>query len=117
MGPAFWSSSEGLSWTRQNNNPFGDLRLPALDVARSGAVWMAATVTQDPDLTSATPPASSGLWVTADAGDSWQKVDTSGGVWQGQLTAHLDRVAFLGSTPVVAGGVDGRLAVWVGVPA
>jgi hypothetical protein len=117
VGPAFWSSSEGQSWTRLNDNPFGDLRGPALDVARSGAVWMATTAAPDPDVTSAAPPASSGLWVSADAGDSWQKLDTSGGVWQGQLTAHPDRVALLGSVPVVAGDVDGRLTVWVGVPA
>jgi hypothetical protein len=116
VGAAFWSSAEGLSWTRQSNNPFGDLRYPALDVARTGAVWLAATATPDPDLTSAAPPAGSGLWVTTDAGDSWQQVDTSRSVWQGQLTAHPDRVAFLGSMPVVAGEVDGRLAVWVGVP-
>ncbi len=116
-GPAFWSSANGLSWTRQSQSPFGDLRFPALDLARSGAVWMAATASADPDLTSAAPPASSGLWVTSDAGDSWQQVDTSPGVWQGQLTADPDRVAFLGSMPVVAGDVDGRLTVWVGVPA
>jgi hypothetical protein len=116
VGPAFWSSEEGLSWTRRSANPFGDLRLPALDVARSGAVWMAATATPDPDLTSATPPATAGLWVTTDAGDSWQPVDTSGPVWHGQLTAHLDRVAFLGSVPVIAGEVDGRLIVWTGAP-
>ena len=64
VGPAFWSSAEGLSWTRQSANPFGDLRLPTLDVARSGAVWMAATTTPDPELTSAAPPATAGLWVT-----------------------------------------------------
>jgi hypothetical protein len=77
---------------------------------------MAATTTPDPDLTSAAPAASSALWVTTDAGGSWQPIDTSGAVWRGQLTAQADRIAFLGSVPVVAGDVDGRLTVWVGVP-
>ncbi len=117
VGPAFWSSPQGRSWTRQTGNPFGtDLPFPTLDVARSGAVWIAATGTPDPSLPSAAPPPTSGLWVTTDAGDGWQHVDTASAVWQGQLTAHLDRVAFLGSMPVVAGAVDGRLTVWVGVP-
>jgi hypothetical protein len=113
VGPAFWTSAKGLSWTRQSGNPFGDLRFPALDVARSNAVWMAATAAADPHLTPAAPPPSSGLWVTTDAGDSWQAVDTSRSVWQGQTPAHLARVAFVGSEPIVAGDVDGRLTVWI----
>jgi hypothetical protein len=116
VGPAFWSSAEGLSWTRRTANPFGDLRYPALDVARSGAVWMAATATADPALASAAPPAGSGLWATTNGGNSWQEVNTGRGVWQGQMTQELDQVTFLGSVPVVAGEVDGQLTVWVGAP-
>jgi hypothetical protein len=116
VGPVFWSSAAGLSWTRRSANPFGELRSPAVDIARSSAVWMTATANADPDLASATPPAGSGLWLTTNAGDDWQQVDTSGGVWQGQLTSGFDRVAFLGSVPVVAGEVDGRLTVWEGGP-
>ena len=115
--PVFWSSADGRSWTRHSADPFGSgLPSPTVAVVRAATVWVATTGAPDPDVTSAAPAVASGLWVSTDAGDNWVQVDTGSSVWQGQLTADLDQVALLGTYPVVAGQVDGRLTVWVGVP-
>jgi hypothetical protein len=115
--PAFWSSVDGRSWAHRSADPLGaGLPSPALAVERSAAIWMAATRAPGPDLGSAAPLTPSGLWVSTDSGNSWAQVDTSSSVWQGQLSAHLAQVAMLGTYPVVAGQVDGRLTVWLGVP-
>ena len=116
-GPAYWASTGGRAWTRQSASPFGPgLPSPALDVARTSGVWMATTRSPDPDIGSAVPSAESGLWESTNAGGTWQRLDTTGAIWHGQQPAQVDRVALLGTVPVVTGQVDGRLAVWVGTP-
>jgi hypothetical protein len=57
---------------------------------------------------------SSSLWRSADSGASWQRLDTPAAPWLGAEATRFNRVAWLGPTPVVAGVVDGRLAVWTG---
>jgi hypothetical protein len=120
--PAFWVSVHGTQWTQQTASPFGaGFPFPAVDVARSGQVWMATSGGAASDLgwagpASIIPAAPSGLWRTTDGGANWQQLDTTGAAWQGDEPAQIDRVALLGGMPVVAGQVDGRLAVWVGTP-
>jgi hypothetical protein len=112
-GPAFWVSVNGTQWTQQTASLFGaGFPFPAVDVARSGPVWVATSGGTGPDV--GVPAASSGLWRTTDSGANWQRLDTTGAAWQGDQPAQIDRVALLGRMPVVAGQVDGRLAVWVG---
>jgi hypothetical protein len=119
-GPAFWSAARSTLWTRETASPFGtDFPAPAVDEARSGT--LALVTTAEPD--NAFLPAgldsaggSSSLWRTADSGATWQRLDTTGPPWSGAEPAEFDRVAWFGPTPVVAGLVDGRLAVWTGIP-
>lgn len=58
-----------------------------------------------------------GLWLSTDSGSSWQAVDTATPPWVGTDGSRAVLVGFAGSTPVVVGSVDGRLAVWTGAPA
>jgi hypothetical protein len=122
VGPAFWVSPRGTQWTRQTASPFGTgFPFPAVDVARSGPVWLATSGGSTPAVgwtgpQSLLPVAQSGLWRTTDGGSAWQRLDTNGAPWQGDQPAQIARVALLGGIPVVAGQEDGRLAVWVGTP-
>ena len=122
LAPAFWASVRGTQWIRQTASPFGaGFPFAAVDVARSGPVGLATSGGAAPDPEWAgpqptSPAAQSGLWRTTDGGASWQQLDTTGAAWQGDQPAQIDRVALLGSIPIVAGQVDGRLAVWVGFP-
>jgi hypothetical protein len=119
-GPAFWSATSSTLWTRETASPFGaGFPAPARDEARSGSVALVAAAGPD---TTFLPPgldsvsSSSSLWRTADSGATWQRLDTTGPPWSGAEPAEFDRAAWLGPTPVVAGLVDGRLAVWTGIP-
>jgi hypothetical protein len=121
-GPAYWSSVAGTHWTWRADSPFGSgFPLRAVALTGTSPLWLAAARGDDPDLgpTDAGSLAGgglSGLWRTADGGATWQKLDTTTAQWQGAQTAQIDRVALFGTLPVVAGAVDGRLAVWTGVP-
>jgi hypothetical protein len=119
-GPAYWSADHATVWTRATSSPFGPgLPFPARDVARSGTLLLSAASGPDTD---GLPPGlgvsaegTSALWRSADSGGSWQRLDTPGPPWSGAAPAQFDRVAWSGPTPVVAGAVDGRLAVWTGI--
>ncbi len=112
-GPAYWVSGRGKAWTAQGASPFGaSFPFPTIDVVRTGGVWLAAVGDADAD---GTEPSSS-LWWSTNAGSTWQRLDTGGPAWLGFTPARIDRLTMLGPLPVVAGELDGRLAVWVGVP-
>jgi hypothetical protein len=120
--PAFWSAARVGAWTRLSASPFGGgFPFPAVAVSRAGNSWLAVTgaATLAPGSSSLSlslvSPGQPGLWRSADGGDSWQRVDTSGASWLGAGPTQIDRVAWLGAAPVAAGAVDGRLAVWVGI--
>jgi hypothetical protein len=118
-GPAYWSAEDTAVWTRDATSPFGpDLPFPAHDLARRGTVLLEATSGPDggglPPGLIPTTGGSSGVWRSADSGRNWQRLDTPGPPWSGVEPARFDRVAWTGPTPVVAGTVDGRLAVWTG---
>jgi hypothetical protein len=111
--PAYWRSSSGRSWAPQTSSPFGPaFPFPADDVARGVPAWLAVAGAAGAGL----PTAASGLWRSSDAGASWQRLDTTGVPWQGAEAAQIDRVTWFADVPVVAGQVDGRLAVWTGIP-
>jgi hypothetical protein len=119
-GPAYWTAVQPTEWTRQTASPFGaNFPFPAQDVARTGNQWLATAGGFGADVTSAETPAitagQSMLWRSADGGASWVRPDTSGSPWVGATVPGVDRVAWLGTTPVAAGAVDGRLAVWTGI--
>jgi hypothetical protein len=119
-GPAFWSAGPTTVWTRDTTTPFGPgFPFPALDVARSGRLLLAATSGPDdgalPPGLAPTAGGTPGLWRSSDSGANWQRLDTPGLPWLGAGPPQIDRVAWLGPTPVVAGAVDGRLAVWTGI--
>jgi hypothetical protein len=119
-GPAFWSASGSTRWTRDTASPFGaSLPAPAQDEARSATLGLVATGDPDAALLPAgleSAGGSSSLWGTTDSGESWQRLDRPGAPWSGAEPAEIDRVAWFGPTPVVAGAVDGRLAVWTAIP-
>jgi hypothetical protein len=112
--PAYWSSSSGRSWAPQTSSPFGPaFPFPADNLARGVPAWLA--VAGAPSL-GPLPTGASGLWRSSDAGATWQQLDTTGLPWQGLDPAQIDRVTWFADVPVVAGQVDGRLAVWTGIP-
>ena len=55
-----------------------------------------------------------GLWASDDAGNTWLALDTTVPPFTGSYFAQADQAVYLGQQPLVAGTVDGQLAVWVG---
>jgi hypothetical protein len=116
--PAYWSAEGSTAWTRDTTSPFGTtLPFPVRDVARTGALVLATTGAPDaddlPSGLQSSGGGTSGLWRLAGSG-GWQRLDTPNPPWVGAGPAQFQRVAWFGLTPVVAGVVDGRLAVWTG---
>ena len=95
-------------------------------VLAGGGIWLATAGTAHLDLRwpgsdapDAASPAAAGastLWRSTDSGAIWRPLDTSGPLWQGNQPAHIYQVALLGPIPVVAGQIDGQLAIWLGIP-
>jgi hypothetical protein len=117
--PAYWTGVGTTVWTRQTIDPFGSsFPFPVLDLSRRSTLWLAAIGNPD----AAVLPGGNGsggpstLWRSVDSGASWQRLDTSGAPWVGAEPVQIGRVAWLASSPVVAGVIDGRLAVWTGIP-
>ncbi len=113
---ALWASGDGLQWTRTP--------LPSVpgvgrvtDVAMVGTKWIA--VGSPPSVTGMLQSASNviGLWTSEDAGRTWRPLDTSLSPWPGAATSASANVGgFVGNDAVVAGQVNGHLAVWIGTP-
>jgi hypothetical protein len=121
--PALWTSATGSAWsgrriaafdsaaTAANGAGSSGVVPPITDLAETGAEWIAAGGTTTAPSTA--PGGGVGLWRSSDGGTTWTRVDTDTSVWASTATASLDAVAWSGRTAVVAGTVDGRLAVWV----
>lgn len=142
--PAVWRSATGSSWTRLSVATFSaGSPAPLTDLAASGQVVMALAEpdpadgpdpiepgpvpTAGPAASAVTPapvgPAPTlengqlGLWLSSDGGTTWNAVDTAAPPWLGNSGSQVGLVAFAGHTPVLAGTIDGTLAVWTGVAA
>ncbi|MHB8506262.1 MAG: hypothetical protein ACYDEN_11210, partial [Acidimicrobiales bacterium] len=136
--PALWESTDrGGTWTRLSPaGVTGAGIAPWADVAASGERWLAAggaepaalavpddprwaaddPVGPPPDPSYATgPDGEAGVWLSTDGGSGWVRLATAGGAWAGAQVA-TEAVAWSGRAPVVAGVVDGRLALWTGTP-
>jgi len=90
-------------------------------LAQSGRTWLAVASAGSAlaDSLLASPPGlpEAAVWWSANSGGTWQRLDTASSLWQGQQITEVTGVAFTGPDVVVAGQVDGRLAVWLGTPA
>jgi hypothetical protein len=104
--PALWKSATGGTWTLQAPGAFGaGAPVPLTGVARQGSVWLAVGGNR---------PGPTDLWISIDGGSTWQRPSASGPPWSGAGPAVFSTAGFVGGRPLVAGTVDGRLAVWLG---
>jgi hypothetical protein len=128
-----WTSSDGTVWQQQpatftglgGGGPSGPQSAP-LDGIADGTTTLLG-LSGDGDEPSQVWPARvggaagaqftpAGLWTSDDAGNTWQQLGTLTPAFTGMLYAQADAAAYVGQQPVVAGTVDGQLAVWVGTP-
>ncbi len=132
--PALWTSNNGTKWqqlaatfTGPGDGLASGPEVAPLDgIALGTTTWLG--LSGRGDLPSQVWPAPvggaasvqvtlAGLWASGSAGDSWQQLDTSVPAFSTTIYAQADQAAYVGQDPVVAGTVDGRLAIWFGTPA
>ncbi len=131
--PVLWSSTDGTVWQQLSASfsqlgggaPVGWEAAPLDGIATGTTTWLG--LSGDGDLPSQRWPAPvggsagaqstvAGLWSSRDAGNTWQQLDTAVPPFEGATYAQADVAAYVAQQPVVAGTVDGRLAIWVGKP-
>ena len=131
--PQLWTSSDGTLWQQQpatftgpsGGRPSGPQSAPLDGIATGTTTWLG--LSGDGDEPSQVWPAPvggaagaqftpAGLWTSEDAGNTWQQLGTLTPAFTGMVYAQADAAAYVGQQPVVAGTVDGQLAVWVGTP-
>jgi hypothetical protein len=132
-GPALWSSTDGTTWQRQTaifvglsgRGPVGAEASPLDGIAYGSTTWLGVSGQGDlPTQRWPAPaggaagaaPLSAGLWASLDAGSTWQQLSTGMPPFVSAIYAQTDQAVYVGQQPVVAGTVDGKLAVWVGSP-
>jgi hypothetical protein len=132
--PILWSSSDGTVWQQVSasftglggGGPAGPESAPLDGIAVGTTTWLG--LSGDGQLPSQRWPArvgglagahftAAGLWSSDNAGNTWQQLDTAVAPFEGSMYAQADAAAYVGQHPVVAGTVDGKLAIWVGTPA
>jgi hypothetical protein len=135
--PGLWTSTDGSHWALQSAGSLGRASpAPLTALAESGLHWMALAGSGEGAADAAQPapgnldsrgsytaavlypPSAAGaaVWMSSDGGTNWQRVDTGDPVWAAATGASLEQAGYAGSTAVVAGTVDGRLAVWSATP-
>ncbi len=136
--PALWTSADGRSWSLlaaptlqvPGSSPLTGLATgPSSWVAVSGGPSPVVPAYDDPVVTDGEPalaasrgPGASepggdaGIWASSDRGATWSRLATTGPAWDAETGFTTDRVAFVGRDLVVAGTVDGALALWLGAP-
>jgi hypothetical protein len=131
--PQLWTSSDGTLWQQQSatftgpggSGPSGPESAPLDGIAFGTTTWLG--LSGDGDAPSEVWPAPvggaagaqftpAGLWTSDDAGNTWQQLSTLTPAFTGTVYAQTDAAAYVDQEPVVAGTVDGQLAVWVGTP-
>ena len=131
--PVLWGSSDGTSWQALPATfnglggaaPVGAETAPLDGVGEGGTTWLG--VSGDGDAPTQQWPAPvggaaaatftpAGLWSSVDAGTTWQQRLTNGPAFTGNVFAQAVSATYVGQQPIVAGTVDGQLAVWVGTP-
>jgi hypothetical protein len=129
--PQLWTSSDGTLWQQQpatftgpgGGGPSGPQSAPLDGIATGTTTWLG--LSGDGDEPSQLWPAPvggaagdqftpAGLWTSGDAGNTWQQLGTLTPAFTGMVYAQADAAAYVGQQPVVAGTVDGQLAVWIG---
>ncbi len=132
--PVLWNSADGTSWQElsttfsgpSGGQPVGVETAPLDGVAVGTTTWLG--VSGDGDAPTQIWPAPvggaagalftpAGLWSSVDAGNTWQQLATSTTAFAGTVFAQAVAAAYVGQHPIVAGTVDGQLAVWIGTPA
>jgi hypothetical protein len=132
--PVLWNSADGTSWQELSttfngpsaNQPAGAETAPLDGVAVGTTTWLG--VSGDTDAPTQLWPAPvggssgafftpAGLWTSVDAGNTWQQLATTAPAFTGTVFAQAVAAVYVGQQPIVAGTVDGQLAVWVGTPA
>jgi hypothetical protein len=132
--PALWTSSNGTVWQQSpatfsaigGGSPSGPEVAPLDGIALGTTTWLGLSGRDD--LPSQLWPAPiggaagaqstpAGLWASSNAGSSWQQLDAGVPAFHSAIYAQADQAAYVGQDPVVAGTVDGRLAIWLGTPA
>lgn len=114
---ALWSSPTADGWTQRTVTAFrtGHGTAAITDLADHGNTWLAVTG-------SSTEPwtedrlATLGVWESADAGKTWSQLTTDSKTWESVFGVSANLVTYLGADPVIAGQLDGRLALWLGTP-
>ncbi len=131
--PQLWSSSDGTLWQQQaavfsgpnGAGPSGPQSAPLDGIADGTATWLGLSGNGDePSQVWPAPVGGAagaqftpaGLWTSDDAGNTWQQLSTATPSFTGMVYAQACTAAYVGQQPVVAGTVDGKLAVWVGTP-
>ncbi|MBV9660654.1 MAG: hypothetical protein JO337_05810 [Acidimicrobiales bacterium] len=125
--PGLWRSATGASWTRQSVAAFAaGVPGPITDLASAGSDWLAvADPAQAPAGSIQSSPVGpvptiengmNGMWLSSDSGQTWQRVNVTSAPWPGTLQTQVELCSFAGTTPLVVGAADGRLAVWIGTP-
>ena len=142
--PAVWKSTDGVTWVRSKVSSFvPGTANPITSMADNGSEWIAlanpdpgahpqapgpsasaggigpaASMGGDTGLGSplASTPTEDGIWLTSNAGESWQSVPLDTTPWLTSANLQLDLVAFRSSNAILVGTVAGQLAVWVGTP-
>jgi hypothetical protein len=131
--PQLWTSSDGTLWQQQSatftgpggSGPSGPGSAPLDGIAFGTTTWLG--LSGGGDAPSEVWPAPvggaagaqftpAGLWTSDDAGNTWQQLSTLTPAFTGTVYAQTDAAAYVDQEPVVAGTVDGQLAVWVGTP-
>jgi hypothetical protein len=132
--PVLWGSADGATWQQLSTTfsgpaggqPLGVETAPLDGVAVGTTTWLG--VSGDGDAPTQVWPAPvggeagafftpAGLWSSIDAGTTWQQLDTTTPAFTGTVFAQAGAAAYVGQQPIIAGTVDGQLAVWIGTPA
>ena len=132
--PVLWGSADGTSWQELSTTftgpsggaPVGLETAPLDGVAVGTTTWLG--VSGDGDAPTQIWPAPvggeagavftpAGLWSSSDAGNTWQQLDTDSPAFMGTVFAQASAAAYVGQEAIIAGTVDGQLAVWTGTQA